>query len=176
MIVEGKVMAPEMQLYVEYDVMVTVEVVVGVEVAVSVTLNKIEAGMIDVIPRIGAVEIAVEVTVRSDGVTVLVTHVVVVVIDRYELQKEVADDAFNTATTSLTARQSTMAVEVDDGSDELDVMTDDETTEEEADELVDMDDPDDKVPEEVFELDLPLTFEIGSLALLVKDDTLEFEL
>jgi len=56
-------------------------------------------------------------------------------------------------------------------------MTDDAITEEEeADELVDMNDPDDEVPEEVFELDLPLILEIGSLALLVKDGTLEFEL
>lgn len=153
-----------------------VEMVVGVDVAVSVTPSKVEAGMIDVILKTGAVDKDVEVTVRFDGVTVLVTHMVEVAIDKYELQKEVADDAFSTATTSLTARQSTPAVEVDDGSEDLEVMTDDAITDKEADKLVGTDDLADGVPEEVFEIELALVLEVGSLALLTEADTLELDL
>lgn len=156
--------------------MVVVEIVVGVDVAVSVTLSKVEAGMIDVMFKTGAVDKIVEVTVTFDGVTVFVTHTVEVVMDRYELQKEVADDAFSTATTSLTAIQSTPAVEADVGSDDLEVMTDDAITDKEADELVGTDDLADDVPEEVFEIELVLVVEVGSLALLTEADTLELDL
>ena len=156
--------------------MVIVIKVVSVDVAVSVTLSKVEAGTIDVILKTGAVDKDVEVTVRFDGLTVLVTHVVEVVIDKYELQKEVADDASSTAATSLTARQSTSEVGADDGSDDLEVVTDDAITDKEADELVETDDLADDVPEEVFEIMLALVLEVGSLALLTEDDTLELDL
>lgn len=87
--------------------------VVGVNVAVSVTLTKVEAGLIDVMLKTGAVDKDVAVTVRFDGVTVCVVQMVEVVRVKYELQKEVAGAASRTATMSSRARQLTPVVEAD---------------------------------------------------------------
>jgi hypothetical protein len=149
-------------------VIVTVDVVVGVNVAVSVTLTKVEAGLINVMLKTGAVDKDVAVTVRFDGVIVLVVQTVEVVMDRYELQKEIAEDVPSTARTSSIAKQLTPIVEADDVSDGLDVMidvddADDVVTRGEDDLLVTTDDFDVETLEEVLRLDLPLVLEIGEL-------------
>lgn len=104
--------------------MVTVTAVVGVDVTVSVTLSRVEVGMVEVMLKIGAVNVVVEVAVRFDGVTVWVVQMVEVPIDRYELQKGVAEDDLRTATTSLTAEQSMLGVAADGESDDPDLVID----------------------------------------------------
>lgn len=142
--------------------------VVGVNVAVSVTLTNVEAGLIDVMLKTGAVDKDVAVTVRFDGVTVCVVQMVEVVRVKYELQKEVAENVPSTARTSSTAKQLAPIVEADDVSDGLDVMievddADDVVTRDEDDLLVTTDDLDVETLEEVLRLDLPLVLEIGEL-------------
>jgi hypothetical protein len=88
--------------------------------------------------------------------------------DKYELQKEVAEDASRTATMSVIAKQLTPMLEADDGSRVLDVMTevddaDDVVTREEDGLLVKTDELDVKTLEEVLRLSLTLVLEIGEL-------------
>ena len=91
--------------------------------------------------------------------------------DKYELQKEVAEEASRTATMSLIAKQSMPMLEVDDGSSDLDVMTDvndgddgdDVVTSEEDGLLVKTDELDIETLEEVLRLSLTLVLEIGEL-------------
>lgn len=106
--VDVRVVAPVKQLYVEIEVVVVVEVDVGANVTVFVTETRVEAPVVTVTVCKGAVTVDVLVVVKLEGVMVCVVEMVEVPMDKKELQKGVAEEAFRTDTTSETSRHALM--------------------------------------------------------------------